>query len=101
MSGSFQTLMAKTSSLPIMKLASCGFVLEATSLLVAGTACGASEAGAGALLGGAACPHTAIDRAKHVVAESSPFLRERRLILIIASPLILILVIFSPMLMAS
>jgi hypothetical protein len=53
------------------------------------------------LLGGAACAHAAIDRAKHVAAESSPFLRERRLILIIVRPLILIFVTFSPMLMAS
>src|SRR3984957_10843195 len=101
MSGSFQTLMANTSSLPIMKLASCGLVVEATSLLCAGAAFGASEAGGGALLRGAACAHTAIDRTKHVVAESSPFLREQPLILIIPSPLILILITFSPMLMAS
>ena len=70
MSGSFQTLIARTSSLPIVKLSSCAFAVaaaeEVSMLAPGGAEVGAAEFGAdelgGAELGALADPAVVCDR---------------------------------------
>src|SRR5258708_10649257 len=74
-SGSFQTLIANTSSLPITKLSSCGLVAEEASAFCAG--CAVDEAGA---VSEPACPQTAIDTSQHIATPTIPVLGKTLLI---------------------
>jgi hypothetical protein len=69
-SGSFQTLIANTSSLPMTKLASCGFVADEVSLFGAdGEGCDAA-----AFVADAACPMATLERASPIEATNNAFL---------------------------
>jgi hypothetical protein len=93
-SGSFHTLIANTSSLPITKLSSCGF--EPVEASGTGEVCGALEFAVAAAFLDPACAQSPVDRRSIIATETNPVLKKLTAILVMVAPV----GSSSPMLMA-
>src|ERR1039458_3503703 len=89
-SGSCQTLIANTSSLPITNVLSCA--LEKSGLCAGCSLCAAEAGGA---LGGVVCAHSPVDKASRMTFVKRPFLQELPMIPVIATPLRFWLILMS------